>query len=285
MLRYAKTSHVVATDTGACAPGYILSLLRSLVLLFAFATWSNLVCAQQEAEVVTEEEVAEYEVLMEATMEEEADEEFELPPDPETAKVLAHVAVRRALMKRVCDLTGDQEKQLSGMDRKWLSELSKKNEPKPVGGAIQPGIIGMFFGVQPQQRRVVRKQNMTKKVDAALLDVLNEDQKERLDEETKAADDFRSSATADALIEALQPRLDMSDEQRVEIKKKMLPWVSRSDIVVTYYFNGNNYYPQIPMHLLDALNAEQKQIYQGLRCHLWTHGQVNDGNQPIVIED
>jgi hypothetical protein len=259
--------------------------LPSLLLMLAAASWSSSVGAQEEAEVATEEVIEAYEAEMEAEIEADAGEEFELPPDPETAKVLAHLAVRRALMKRVCDLTEDQEKQLSGMDRKWLSKLSKKNELKPVGGAIQPGIIGMFFGVQPQHRRVVRKQNLTKSVDDALLAVLTDDQKEQLAAEQKKADDFRNAATADALIEALQPRLDMSDEQRAEIKKRILPWVSRSDIVVTYYFNGNNYYPQIPMHLLDSLNAEQKQIYQGLRCHLWMQGQVNDGNQQIVIED
>ncbi|MGB7343317.1 MAG: hypothetical protein WBD20_03835 [Pirellulaceae bacterium] len=238
--------------------------------------------AQEEGDLVDEEVIAEYEAQLEEIA---AEAEFVLPVDPETAKVQAHLAVRRGLITRVCDLTPGQQKKLAGMDNQWLGELSKNNEVNQNVRGVQPGLIGMFFGVQPQAPRAVRKQNLQKKVDEELANVLTDQQKKTLESEEKKSKEFRDSAVADALIESLQDRLDMTEKQRTEIKEKILPWVARSDLVVIHYFNGNNYYPDIPIHLLGALSDEQRKAYLSLQRHTWTHDNFNDGNVPIVIEE
>ncbi|QDT08864.1 hypothetical protein [Planctomycetes bacterium K23_9] len=257
-----------------------------LMLLISFPAFCGVALAQDAAEAVSEEAVAEYEAaLVEDEQAIEDEEEFVLPPDPETAKVQAYLAVQRGLITRVCNLTDDQEKKLSSMNNRWLAKVSKENEPKPNGVGRQPGLIGMFFGVQPQRPRAARKQNLKKIVDEQLVAVLDDDQKKQLKTEQEESAQFRHAATADALLESLQDRLDMTAEQRTAIKEKILPWVSRSDLVVVHYFNGNNYYPDIPLHLLTALTPDQRKAYQGLQRHLFTHDNFNDGNEPIVIEE
>ena len=207
------------------------------------------------------------------------------PVDRETAKLQAHLAVQRAFVRRVCKLTKQQEKKVKSMDNKWLTKISNEKQVVGRGAVQQPGLIGMFFGVRPQQAQVVKKQNVKKRINDELLGLLNDDQKAAFDKELKKRNEFRSSATADALIETLQDRLDLTDEQRSKIKEKLLPWVKRNPNLITMYYFGNGQYPEIPIHLLAALTNEQRKIYQGLQRYLYTDDNFHNGNQPIVIKE
>ncbi|NND97545.1 MAG: hypothetical protein HKN47_09485 [Pirellulaceae bacterium] len=208
-----------------------------------------------------------------------------MPGDPETAKIQAHLAVHRSFIRRVCDLSDQQKKQLEAMDNDWLEKISKKNVVVVNAPAAAPNLIGIFFGARPRQRQVVQKQNLQAEVDKALVAVLDDGQRAEYEVEKQARIDFRNRATADALIESLQDRLDLTAEQRTAIKTKIVPWVASNDLITMHYFTSNNYYPDIPIHLLTALNDEQRKAYLGLTRHLFTAANFQDGNAPIVIEE
>ena len=172
------------------------------------------------------------------------------------------------------------------MDNRWLKKVSNEKQVVAQGAVQQPGLIGMFFGVRPQQPRVVKKQNVQKRIDTELLKLLDEKQKAQYQKELEQREAFRADANTDALIESLQDRLDLTDEQRTKIKEKMIPWVKRNKNLITiHYFSGNNYYPEIPLHMLAALTDEQRKIYQGMQRHLFNDENFQDGNDPIVIEE
>lgn len=247
----------------------------AFVFLLAFANAPTTFAQDAAVEVQAEEAVDFEDVMLPG-----------FPADPETAKLQAHLAVHRALVSRVCKLTDQQQKKIKSMDNDWLKKVSNEKNMVANGAVQQPGLIGMFFGVRPQQPRVVKKQNVQKRIDEELLGVLNEKQKAEYQKELKQRAAFRNEAIAEALIEALQDRLDLTDKQRVKMKEKMIPWVARNKNLITiHYFSSNNYYPEIPMHLLAALTDEQRKAYQGLQRYLFNDENFQDGNEPIVIEE
>ena len=275
---HAGVRHVA--QPGPCAPGYIASLLRSCLLC---CTWTFIAFSFAVMPNVSAQDVIDMDVEFEF---EEADGEGAFPVDPETAKLRAHLAVQRALVGRVCKLTDQQQKKLKSMDNRWLKKISEEKQVIARGAVQQPGLIGMFFGVRPQQPQVIKKQNVQKRIDTELLSLLDEEQKAQYEKELKQRAAFRADATAEALIETLQDRLDLTDEQRAKMKEKMIPWVARQkNLITTYYFNGNNYFPDIPLHLLAALTDEQRKAYQGMQRHLFNDDNFQDGNDPIVIEE
>ena len=195
-----------------------------------------------------------------------------MPADPQTARLQQNLAVQRAFISRICKLTDDQQKKLKSMNNDWLGKLRNKVPAK----AQNPGLIGVFFGVQPQRPAVAQQKNIQKEVDRQLVGLLDAEQKAKYEKEKEKRLAFRNEATTEALIESLQERLDITDEQREKLKKKILPWASRQgDMVLTMYFSGNNYFPQIPIHLLDALTDEQREAYQGLQRYLFTSDNFN----------
>lgn len=261
------------------------SRFYAMQTLFRFAIASVVLLVSSIAPTVSAQDA-----VVEVQVNEDADFEDVMlpgfPVDPETAKLQAHLAVHRALVSRVCKLTDQQQKKIKSLDNAWLKKVSNEKNVVARGAVQQPGLIGMFFGVRPQQPRVVKKQNVQKRIDAELVGILNEEQKVQYEKELKKRAAFRNEATAEALIETLQDRLDLSDEQRVTIKEKMIPWVARNKNLITiHYFSGNNYYPEIPIHLLAALTDEQRKTYQGLQRYLFNDENFQDGNEPIVIEE
>ncbi len=141
----------------------------------------------------------------------------------------------------------------------------------------------------PGPLRIIRQQSpnrtVRKEIEKRVAELLTDEQKKVYEKEQKLRDKFRSEATADALIESLQPRLGMTEEQRAEIKAKIAPWVDRSNLHTMYYFSGNNYYPDIPEHLLSQHWTKIRWLaYRGLQKHLFTEENFNDGQAPIVIK-
>ena len=207
-----------------------------------------------------------------------------LPPgNPAMQRLHTNLAVQRAFIARVCDLSEEQKTKLAKMDEKWLDKISQE----PEKNAIQPdGLIAAFFGAPKREpNRPIQPKLIQQRVDAKLLEVLTPKQSEVFEAARKKRIEFRNRAIAEALIETLQDPLDLTDEQRVELVTKIMPWVEKSNLVTVHYFQGQNYYPEIPIYLLDALSEKQLKVYQGLQRYLFNADNFNDGNAPIVIEE
>ena len=204
---------------------------------------------------------------------------LQLQANPKFIRMQMKLAVDAALVRRVCELSEGQETDLAKLDDRWLTKLLDKKVPP-----VQQGVFAAFFGARPNQGKDVQTVAVSGKIDDALNSILDDDQRAVFAKEKEQRDQFRNESIAEALVESLHERLDMTEQQREQISKKLIPWVAKRDIVVMYYFGGNNNYPDIPIHFLDSLPNEQKEIYRGLQKHLFTMGEFRDGNVPIVIE-
>ena len=261
----------------------------ALVSFVASAVWlaSHAVIAQELGEVTVEmaadaEAAADEEAAEKiAIAEQEAFQMLQLQADPKFARVQAHLRVDAALMRRVCELSDDQEAELSKLDDEWLKQVMKVK----AQGQANPGLIAAFFGARPQnQGNNVDHAAANKKVHDSLKSILDEQQQAVFVAEVKKRDQFRAEATTAALVEALHERLDLTEEQCEQIEKRIVHWVGAQDLVVKHFFSGNNYYPNIPVHMLDALTKEQKTLYNSLQKHLFTLDNFHDGNDPILVE-
>ena len=245
-------------------------------------------------EVVAAEEAAEadVEVVVEVAEAEAVQEEIALamPVDNNQLKLYRYAQVECALVRRVCELTDEQTKKLAEIDNKWVDKAGKQGLNVNGAAGQQPGLLAMFFGAQQPQRRLraVPKANVKKAVEQHIDGLLTEQQKEQYAEAKQRRLDFRTDAIADALIESLQDRLGMTDDQRKAIKEKILPWVAKQNIQTMHYFSGNNYYPEIPTHLLSKdLSKDQLAAYRSLQpscTYMFTDDNFNDGQAPIVIK-
>ncbi len=222
-------------------------------------------------EVVAEEEVVEDMMVM--------------PADNNMLKLFAHAAVEVALVRRTCELTEEQQKSLAEIDNNWVRKISNERKQANANVNARPGLIAMFFGARPVANpRAVSKADVKTQIEKRIAELLTDQQKQAYEKEKQLRAKFRSEAIADALLESLHARLGLTDQQRQEIKAKVSPWAKRMNIHTMYYFSGNNYFPDIPEHLLSALDKDQMEAYRGLRRHLFTDENFNDGQAPIVIK-
>ena len=268
-----------------------------LVTALAAACFScTPVWAQNIAVEVVVDEVAEVEVVAgeaEDVQEIEAElEEVEFadmamamnPGDRNLVKMQTIAKVQCAMVRRVCDLKPDQEKKLDEVNDDWVKKASRQKQVM-VAQQRQPGLIAQFFGARPAQVRArPQKVDIQKHLDEHFDSFLTDEQKESYEEHKESAAKFRAESTASALVETLQHRLALTDEQRKEIEEKIFDWVSKQDLRVEIYFSNNNYYPEIPQQYLKCLNKDQLRIYRGLQRYLFTDENFHDGQLPIVIK-
>ncbi len=217
----------------------------------------------------------------------EGEELLALPVDDDQQKLFAHANVQVALVRRACRLTRQQKQTLAKFDRAWINSIRNEQVKRANPNVQQPGLIAMFFGARPVANNppTVSIDTVKARIDEKISQLLSEEQRDAYEKEKELRDKFRNEATADALIESLQPRLGMTDQQREQIKAKIVPWAARMELHTMYYFSGNNYYPDLPEHLLSpVLDKHQMAAYRGLQRHLFTDENFNDGNPPIVIK-
>lgn len=205
--------------------------------------------------------------------------------DKQTLNLRAAVQVERALVRRACALTADQEKALDRLDDRWVDKMVADAGKK--GNAVpQPHLILQFLGVNPAEvprvdPNVTLKQALKTEIDRLLTD----EQKRRYEAEARSRDEFRAEATAAAIVETLHERLALTDEQATEIQKSIQAWAARTGLEMMPYFSNNQYYPSVPEHLLKPhLNKQQLKLYRALSRHLFTAESFNDGQPQIVIE-
>jgi hypothetical protein len=231
------------------------------------------------------------EVVVEVAVADEAAEQVQVqlaaavPADRNLLKLRAYAQVQAALARRVCELSDEQQKSFAEINDKWVDKIYREKQQQPVNRP-QPGLIAMFFGAKPVANPRQRVTGTTKQqVDQGIEELLTEEQREVFAAEKERREQFRAAASADAIIASLQERLGMTEDQREAIKGKLVPWAKNMNLHMMYYFSGNNYYPNVPEHLLSPhLDADQMTAYRGLQKHLFTDENFNDGNAPIVIK-
>ena len=241
----------------------------------------------QENEAIEEEAVVEVvEIEVEAAEEGVEDPEWAAPvADKQTLDLRAAVQVQRALVRRACGLTADQEKALERLDGRWVDEIvataGKKENAVP-----KPHLILQFLGVNPAEvsranPNVALKQALKNEIDRLLTD----DQKRRYESEVRSRDQFRAEATAAAVVETLHERLALTAEQAEEIQESIQVWAAKTGLEMMPYFSNQQFYPNVPEHLLKPhLNEQQLKLYRSLSRHLFTAESFNDGQPHIVIE-
>jgi hypothetical protein len=232
------------------------------------------------------------EVVVDVAVADEADEAAEqvqvqvaMPADQNLLKLRAYARVQAALARRVCELSEQQQKSFAEINDQWVDNIYREKQQQPVNRA-QPGLIAMFFGAKPVANPRRRATGTTKQqVDQGIEELLTDEQRTAFAEEKERREQFRAAATADAIIASLQERLGMSEDQREAIKTKLVPWAKSMNLHMLHYFSGNNYYPNVPEHLLSPhLDDDQMTAYRGLQKHLFTDENFHDGNAPIVIK-
>ena len=217
------------------------------------------------------------------------------PQQRQLVKLQTFAKVECAFVRRVCKLTKEQTKSLSEIDDKWVEKATKAPVKKVKGAAVrmqEPGLIGRFFGAQPVAVPVrngavpIKEESVRAKVVEHIESFLDEKQKKDYTKAREQREESLAMTMASAMVESLDSRLAFTDEQRKQLKTDMLPWMKKNmNVRVDMFFNGNDYYPDIPTAYLKSLTAEQKQVFSGLQRYMWTDDEnFQDGQEPIVIK-
>lgn len=192
----------------------------------------------------------------------------------------AHVEL--ALLRRVCKLTQAQEAEIE-VAAKALRDA--KNEA-PQNAARQFLRHGPFFVARGGARG--RKDSITQAseaLDQTIEEVLTEEQRVVFAAAKRSREKFRDQAAADVLLECLQQRLWLSDEQCEAIREELVSWVAGKQLAASTYITNTNYLPGIPERLLSPhLSEDQMNAFSRVQKVTFSGNQLNRGQPQPLIE-
>ncbi len=186
---------------------------------------------------------------------------------PEVALLQRHLAVRRSLVRRLCQLSEDQIVQLEQLDESWLAELvvQKRQAAPKLAEARQPtteAIRQLIARARQPDAAVALWQSG---VDQAITQILTVEQRRTIAEADRERQDFYARALADGVLAALDRELYLTAAQRQAMFPEILSWTSDKQLFWGYYFMATSHLPDLPQSIVQRhLNEEQLAVYEGL---------------------
>ena len=180
--------------------------------------------------------------------------------DPRMNRLTRAFKLERALLRRVCTLTPEQEKTLDTWDAKWLQAQLDSDSGKKLGRKLSVIPMGMADVPFSLSRSV-------------LLDLITPELKKLITEEQFAAYmmevearlAFEKQSEVDAMVAIVDHHLMLNSEQRVEVEKVVSKMGTLPQEPLNYLRYGQ-YIPNMSLApILKHLNKYQRKILQGLQ--------------------
>lgn len=205
--------------------------------------------------------------------------------DPQASKLQSKVAVDNALIRRICKLDDEQQKQLSTLDAKWVKGKAAAGKQ---AGNLAAGVIRVFAGGNvgmQQDNPAEASSRVTTAYKAKLKEMLKPEQLAEYEKHVKERETFRRQANAECIVSVLEDRLSLNDTQRTELTKSLTDWSGMQRMQATFYFQNQAYIPNLPASVLKALTATQRKILDGMQKADFSFEQFNDGQEAIFIAE
>jgi hypothetical protein len=180
--------------------------------------------------------------------------------DPRMNRLTRAFKLERALLRRVCTLTPEQEKTLDTWDAKWLQAQLDSDSGKKLGRKLSVIPMGMADVPFSLSRSV-------------LLDLITPELKKLITEEQFAAYmmevearlAFEKQSEVDAMVAIVDHHLMLNSEQRAEVEKVVSKMGTLPQEPLNYLRYGQ-YIPNMSLApILKHLNKYQRKVLQGLQ--------------------
>ena len=194
-----------------------------------------------------------------AAMPADAEEEDE-DIDPRMSRLTKALKLERALLRRACTLTDEQEKSLDAWDAAWIQAQLKTDEGKKLGRKLTVVPVG-YPDVPFSDIRNV----LIELVTPELKKVISEEQFAQYSAEVKARNEFEKQSQVDAVVAIVDHHLMLTTAQREEVEKSVVK-MSMLPLEPLNYLRYGQYIPNMSFApILKHLTKFQRKILQGLQ--------------------
>jgi len=213
------------------------------------------------------------------------------PKDPALMYLKRHLNLRRGLIKRVCQLSEIDVKNLDSVGEDWIKlEL-------PKGAAKQDGILKqglpLFFRGAPGQiagNDPVKIRKIQSLLDKKLTDDLSQEQREQVQTAIEESERFECEANAQVLVSLMDKRFILTADQRESLELKIASWLKGKSLYMEHYTLQNNYLPDIPASVVEnVLTSDQRMRFKAINKitfdRLGTELQMLQHQQPLAEQD
>lgn len=193
--------------------------------------------------------------------EENADEEI---LDSTSAALSRTFKVDVALLRRACQLSAEQEKQIETWNSKWLVEKLKTPAGKKAIASLKLGEIQQNFNVSTPYQSLRRKAIHSILIDELKV-LLTPEQLASYEAEVKGREEFERTANVDALVAIIDNNVFLTDAQRESVKKEVSGLKNLPAEPINYLRYGN-YIPHFSLASISKhLTSFQRKLLQGLQ--------------------
>jgi hypothetical protein len=194
--------------------------------------------------------------------------------DPSINRLSRALKLERALLRRACTLSKEQETALDAWDAKWIqTQLSSTSEGKKLKRKLS--VIPMGF---PEVPFSVSRSVMIELIEPELKKLLTEEQFAGYKAEVDARLEFEKQSEIDATVAIVDHHLLLSSEQRGEVEKAISKLGGLPQEPLNYLRYGQ-YIPNMSFtSILKHLNKYQRKILNGLQqVQFGTSGEEDQG--------
>lgn len=190
----------------------------------------------------------------------EVDAAEEVDLDPRINRLTRALKLERALLRRACSLTPEQEKTLEGWDGKWLQQQLDSPEGKKLSRKLTVIPMGL-----PDVPFTTSRDVLVDLIATELKKVISEEQYQAYRAEVDARIAFEKQTQVDATVAILDHHLMLNSDQRVEVEKVVKKMGTLPQEPLNYLRYGQ-YIPNMSFaSVLKHLNKYQRKIMQGLQ--------------------
>jgi hypothetical protein len=189
---------------------------------------------------------------------EEAEAEEDI--DPRMSRLTKALKLERALLRRACTLTDEQEKSLDAWDATWLQAQLKTEEGKKLGRKLTVVPVGYPDIPFADVRNV-----LIELVTPELKKVISEEQFAQYSAEVQARNEFEKQSQVDAVVAIVDHHLMLTTAQREEVEKSV-DKMSMLPLEPLNYLRYGQYIPNMSFAPIQKhLTKFQRKILQGLQ--------------------
>lgn len=180
--------------------------------------------------------------------------------DPRLNRLTKALKLERALLRRACVLTPEQEKTLDSWDAKWIQARLDSDE----GKKLQKKLAVIPMGL-PDVPFSASRSVLIDLIKPELQGMLTEEQFSSYQTEVDARLAFEKRSDVDAMVAIIDHHLMLNSEQRTEVEKVVSKMGTLPQEPLNYLRYGQ-YIPNMSMApVLKHLNKYQRKILQGLQ--------------------
>lgn len=180
---------------------------------------------------------------------------------PECFRPLINIEL--SFVKRVCEPTDEQMDKIVAAAKEAHKAMASVVTPQGAAMAFRAGGMMMFMGPQGERMTVNPYHRVREDVAKLLEPLVSPEQYTKYVEEARLRDEYERDAAIGIVLDMIDSRLVLSEDQRKEIGQKLMNDWKEVDLQwLQNYRNNPQYMPQMPDELISpTLTAAQKKLW------------------------